>query len=254
MDIDTSKPNPGRIYDYLLGGEHNFPADRQAAERLLQIAPMMPHWMRLNRWFLYYAVDQLAEGNFSCYIDLATGLPTQGYLHERVAEDARIIYNDIDPATVMFARQIIGDRPTIRYIQSDTRDIDHILGEAEKLFGDERRVGICMVGISYFLDDAGFSQVVRKLYEWAAPGSRLALSYATFPGDAGEVGTMYAKMGTNIFPRSSEEVLDLVAPWHLREPGLQSLVDVAERQLGAPISAEMLGSRDTMSGGIFEKL
>jgi hypothetical protein len=253
MDIDTSKPNPGRIYDYLLGGDHNFPADRAAAERLVQLAPMMPHWMRLNRWFLYYAVDQLAAGKFSCYIDLATGLPTQGYLHERVAEDARIIYNDIDPATVMFARQIIGDRPTIRYIQSDARDIDRILGEAEKLFGAERCVGISMVGISYFLDDDGFSQAARKLYDWAAPGSRMALSYATFPREEHEVGSMYAKMGASLFPRTGEEVQQLVAPWRLLEPGLRSLVDVAEEQLGAPIPSEMLGSRETMSGGIFEK-
>ena len=38
--INTSVPNPARIYDYLLGGKDNFPADREVAEQLLAIAPV----------------------------------------------------------------------------------------------------------------------------------------------------------------------------------------------------------------------
>ena len=36
---DTSKPNAGRIYVYLLGGSHNFEVDRQRAEGVLKIFP-----------------------------------------------------------------------------------------------------------------------------------------------------------------------------------------------------------------------
>jgi S-adenosyl methyltransferase len=34
-DLDTGVAHPARVYDYWLGGTDNFPADREAAERVL---------------------------------------------------------------------------------------------------------------------------------------------------------------------------------------------------------------------------
>ena len=36
---DASKPNAGRVYDYLLGGNNNFEIDRKAGDQLIAIAP-----------------------------------------------------------------------------------------------------------------------------------------------------------------------------------------------------------------------
>jgi len=60
MEIDTTKPNAGRIYDYYLGGSHNFEVDRRAAEQLLALIPSAKPGARLNRWFLYDVVERLA--------------------------------------------------------------------------------------------------------------------------------------------------------------------------------------------------
>ena len=39
--IDTSTAHIARVYDYFLGGKDNFPADRQAAARILKGNPGM---------------------------------------------------------------------------------------------------------------------------------------------------------------------------------------------------------------------
>jgi hypothetical protein len=38
-EIDTSVAHPARVYDYRLGGTSNYPADREAAERVLAATP-----------------------------------------------------------------------------------------------------------------------------------------------------------------------------------------------------------------------
>ena len=37
--IDTSKANIARVYDYWLGGSHNFRADQDAARALIAVEP-----------------------------------------------------------------------------------------------------------------------------------------------------------------------------------------------------------------------
>lgn len=256
MDIDTSKPNAGRIYDYLLGGHHNFEADRNAAEFLRQQVPQLPKWMRLNRWFLGHAVDGLVAGGFNHYIDLATGLPTQGYLHERVPATTRIIYNDIDPTTVAYAEQMLVGRTNIRYVQSDIRSPEQVLRQADAFFGGERHVGICMVGVAYFIDDAALKHTLRQLYDWAAPGSRLAVSFITvngaFPVDA-PVMEIYQKMGSAIYPRTQAEIADVMQLWRPIAPGLRALASYIEEETGIAVQIPQLPSGEAMMGGIFEK-
>lgn len=256
MQIDTTKPNAGRIYDYLLGGHHNFESDRLAAEQLAQLAPQIPKWMRLNRWFLNHAVDELASANFNHYIDLATGLPTQGYIHERVPQTARIIYNDIDPTTVAYAHQMLGDWPNIDYAEADIRQIDQILERATTFFGTPQRVGICMVGVAYFIEDEAVARVLRQLYDWAAPGSRLAISYISVEhavDGADPVMQLYRQIGTPLYPRTIEQIQQLTHPWQPCGKGLRRLAEFVQEAHGMPIQVEQSEPRESMVGGIFEK-
>lgn len=256
MQIDTTKPNAGRIYDYMLGGHHNFEADRLAAERLAQLAPQLPKLMRLNRWFLNHAVDELAAASFNYYIDLATGLPTQGYIHERVPEAAKIIYNDIDPTTVAYARQVLNGWTNIRYAEADIRQIDRILDEARTFFSPGERVGICMVGVAYFIEDAALHNTLRRLYEWAAPGSRLAISYIAVEQEVERndpVMQMYHKMGNPLYPRTITQALQLTAPWQPCGAGLRKLTEYIQEVQASPVAIEQGEPRESMVGGIFEK-
>jgi len=223
MDIDRTKANAGRIYDYFLGGSHNFEIDRAAAMQISAMVPSAQSAARLNRWYMHAAIEQLVAAGLNCYLDLATGLPTQGYIHD-LAPDALILYNDIDPVTVEYGRLIVGNMPNVRYIQSNITQIDDILKEADRHFQGERCVAVCFVGAAYFFDDATITYILDRLHKWCAPGSQVALSWAV----VGEmidhpVLEMYKRMGSPIYVRSLETIRGMLANWTINDPGLLPL-------------------------------
>lgn len=231
MEIDTTKPNSARIYDYMLGGKHNYPVDRAAAKQLLQAVPDVRQSVYLYRYFLLEAVRRLAKMNFACYLDLASGIPTEGYIHERVPETAKVIYNDIDPETIAYARQIVADKPNIHCIQGDLQNIDAILGQAEDFFEGERRIGICMVGVVYFIEDDALRHVFQRLYEWSAPGSMLAInSFPPYDPNEWAAVKFYQSIGVTLHGRTPDELLRLAAPWQVMDE-LAPIESYAERNL-----------------------
>ena len=102
-ELDTGVAHPARVYDYWLGGTNNFPADREAAERVLAVTPGLRWRVRANRAFLARATRFLAgEAGIGQFLDLGTGIPGTGNTHEvaqQVAPRARVVYVDNDPST-----------------------------------------------------------------------------------------------------------------------------------------------------------
>jgi hypothetical protein len=98
--LDTSRPHPARVYDYLLGGKSSFAADRALAEKMLQETPGLRIAARKNRAFLGRAVQYLAgEAGVRQFLDIGTGLPTAGNVHEvaqRIAPGSGVVYADND--------------------------------------------------------------------------------------------------------------------------------------------------------------
>ncbi|HEY1017193.1 MAG TPA: SAM-dependent methyltransferase [Herpetosiphonaceae bacterium] len=229
MDIDTTKPNAGRIYDYMLGGNHNFEADRAAADQLLKFMPSAKNGMLLNRWFMHDVIDRLSEAGFDCFLDLASGLPTQGYVHELVP-NAKVLYNDRDPVTVAYGREIIAGLPNVRYNQSNISEIGDILKAADEHFAGQRKVAVMMVGIAYFLPDDVLKNIIDTLYDWLAPGSQMALSwmkinYADPRTEAIQV--MYRQMGSP-FHDHEHTILPMLERWDLGEQGTIPLTQWVE--------------------------
>ncbi len=75
-------PNIARVYDYLLGGSHNFDADRVAAAQFLARWPDARQTMSANRAFLGRAVRYLArEAGIRQFLDIGSGIPTMGNVH-----------------------------------------------------------------------------------------------------------------------------------------------------------------------------
>lgn len=234
MDQEPTTPNVARVYDYLIGGDHNFAVDRAAGDRVAENIPIAVQGMRLNRLFLEYVVEDMVRAGLREFIDLATGLPTEGAVHERVPEPARIVYNDHDPEVVAYSRQIIGDRPNIHYVESKIEDIETILAVAERAFGSERRVGIIMIGVAYFIDDDSLRRVFERLHAWAMPGSLLAVSsFDVNENDPGWQRTreMYDRMGSRFYPRTRAHLLNLAHNWQPYQHGLEGLEEVVEREL-----------------------
>lgn len=237
--IQIEESTPAGVYDYLIGGDHYNAADKRVGDMLRQSLPWAPKGMRHGRWALFTFVDQFAKAGLTHYIDLATGFPTEDYPHAHLSPDSKIIYNDINPQVVEEARRIIGERDTIRYVQTNARDIDAILSVAEGLFGSERRVAISMVGLVYFIDDAGVASMFERLYDWSATGSQLGVT--TFVADDNDPNyrkllNAYARMGVQVYQRAPQEILRLAGPWRLGPGGMPRLEVLAEQHLGTRVA------------------
>ena len=183
--INTGVPNPARIYDYLLGGKDNFPADRQVAEQLLAIAPVARDVVEDNRAFLRRAVRVLTrEGGIRQFIDLGSGLPTQGNVHEiaqAIAPDARVVYVDNDAMVVTHSRALLAGNNTVA-IQADLREPDRILGhpEVRELIDFHRPIALLLMAILHFIpDDEDPLGIVARFRDALPTGSYLAISHGT---------------------------------------------------------------------------
>lgn len=248
MDTDATKPNIGRIYDYVLGGHHNIEIDRIAAQHILKIFPSYPRWARLNRWFLHLVAEQWAASGHHNILDLGSGMPTQDHLHT-LLPDAKVLYTDNDPLTVAYAREILGDNRSVAYLQADIRQPGPILETADRFFGGDRQVAIGCIGMVYFIDDASLINLMRALHDWAAHGSVMALSfiYSSAPMQRTvELTAISKRMDTEFYPRDEMAIRRLVVPWQVRELkplttwlAVENLIQESDR---AGVDLEMYGA------------
>jgi S-adenosyl methyltransferase len=183
--INTGVPNPARIYDYLLGGKDNFPADREVAEQLLAIAPVARDVVEDNRAFLGRAVRFLtSEGGIRQFIDLGSGLPTQGNVHEIAqadATDARVVYVDNDAMVVTHSRALLAGDNTVA-VQADLREPESVLAhpEVRQLIDFDQPVALLLMAILHFVpDDEDPFGIVARFRDALPAGSYLAISHGT---------------------------------------------------------------------------
>ncbi len=229
--IDTSTASPARVYDYLLGGKDNFPADREAAEAILALAPQAREVARTNRAFLQRAVRLLAsEGGIRQFLDIGTGLPTQGNVHEiaqQVAPDARVVYVDHDPVVYAHANALLANNnQTTIAIQADLRQPDAILQhpQVQELLDFTKPVGLLLVAVLHFIPDSDDpAAIVARFRDAMALGSFLVVSHASGDFDpklAAKVARVYQRASAPLVLRTREQIERLFDGWALVEPGL----------------------------------
>ncbi|BCY13153.1 SAM-dependent methyltransferase [Actinoplanes sp. L3-i22] len=226
--IDVNVPSAARVYDYFLGGAHNFAVDRALAGQIASMTPNIGETMRSNRVFLRRAVRYLAAQGVRQFLDIGSGIPTAGNVHEialEAAPGARVVYVDIDPVAVEHSRAILAGVDGTGVILADMRDVDRVLAESEKLgldFG--RPVAVLLAGVLHFVPDAdGPAALVAALGAAVAPGSYLLISHATADGQPPEVieaQRLSGRTGTEIALRSGAEITTYFAGFDLVDPGL----------------------------------
>lgn len=230
--IDTTRPSAGRIYDYLLGGHHNFEVDRQAADQLVKLLPFMPKFMRLQRWCLQDLAVELAEKRgYDVIVDFASGLPTNDHIHHVVPEGTTVIYSDFDPVVVEYAREILADTPNVHFFHADARRPDELLNRpaVEEILAGRRDVAVVYWGITGFLPDEDIAHAARFLYEWTGPGACWTVQAQGAGADSdhpSSVATrqLYARMGTQTYIHTLEQTQQLVAPWRADSTGFVDLL------------------------------
>jgi O-methyltransferase involved in polyketide biosynthesis len=233
LTFDASVTHPARIYNYWLGGKDNFAADRQAAQEVLDVMPVIAQVARSNRMFLSTAVHYLVvQAGIRQFLDIGTGLPTENNTHEvaqNVAPESRIVYVDNDPIVLSHARALLTSDPRGRctYVHADARDADKILAEAAGMLDFSEPVAVIMLGLLHFIPDADDPYGLIRRYLDAVPsGSYLAISHASsdLKTDTGTAGQRYnSHSATAITFRSRQEVTRLVAGLDLVPPGVSPL-------------------------------
>jgi S-adenosyl methyltransferase len=238
-DINTSVANSARIYDYLLGGKDNFPADREVAEQVLAVVPVSRMVTRQNRTYLRRVVRYLAaEAGIRQFLDLGSGLPTQGNVHElaqAVAPDARVVYVDNDPVVVTHGRALLeGDNTLV--VQADLRQPEEIVGhpQVRQLLDFDRPIAVLLVSVLHFVSDQQDPcGVVARLRQAVPAGSYLAISHGTadlpvrpdlsqveMAEMAVKTAELYRAAALPFAFRSKAEVTRLFEGWELVPPGV----------------------------------
>jgi S-adenosyl methyltransferase len=227
--VDPTRPSPVRIYDYFLGGTRNFPADREAAERLRATVPDVLDAMLANRGFHGRAAIWIAGQGVRQFIDIGAGLPTRNNTHEavhKVAPDARVVYVDHDPMVAAYSGPLRAARGTTMLVTADWRNPGAVLGDLglRRLIDLAHPAGVLMTTLLSFVPDEDDPWgLVARYMEAVAPGSYLALSHGTYdkipPGMIQAGREALANVAEKVHLRSKAEVerffdgLELVPPY-----------------------------------------
>ncbi|WP_308258184.1 SAM-dependent methyltransferase [Saccharothrix obliqua] len=241
-DIDLSRPSIARVYDYWLGGAHNFAVDRAVGDKVIADVPVLRSVILNHRAFLRRAVRYLLAHGIRQFLDLGSGIPTVGNVHEiaqSVDPTARVVYVDIDPVAVAHSRAILTGNELVGVLQTDVRDARAVLDspEVRDMLDFDQPIAVLMVALLHFVPDAEDPAGVVAAYRDVIPaGSFLAVSHAGHEDGEWDPAWDDAKglYNRGVSPityrdRSSVESLfkgfDLVAPgvarlplWHPESP------------------------------------
>ncbi|GGX96297.1 hypothetical protein GCM10010358_57540 [Streptomyces minutiscleroticus] len=226
-EIDTSRPHPARIYDYLLGGKDNYEVDRQAAERLASVAPEARIGVQANRAFMRRAVRHVVGSGVRQILDIGTGLPTSPNVHEiarETAPDVRVAYVDNDPIVKTHADALLGDSSATSIVLADLRDPRAVLDhpDVRRVIDFDEPVALLLVAILHFLSEADEPErVVATLRDALPAGSFLVLSHATGDfADRSGAQAVYNDATATMSLRNRAEVERFFDGFDLVEPGL----------------------------------
>ncbi|MFG2334835.1 SAM-dependent methyltransferase [Streptomyces sp. NPDC048604] len=233
--IDISVPSVSRMYDFYLGGSHNFEVDREAARKAMEFLPGLPKIMQANRAFMRRAVRYAIGEGVTQFLDIGSGIPTFGNVHEvarQASPEARVVYVDHDPVAVAHSRAVLEGDERTAVVAADLRKPRDILNSPEVagLLDLDRPVALLLVAVLHFLEDQDDPYgAVAELTAALAPGSLLVVTHASYEGipvseeqASGTVG-VYRETRNPLVMRSHEEIAAFFAGWELVEPGLVSM-------------------------------
>ncbi|WP_286989196.1 SAM-dependent methyltransferase [Thermomonospora sp. CIF 1] len=256
--LNTRMPHPARVYDYWLGGENNFPADRELGDLMARISPDISVSVQAVRAFFKRAVRHLVrEAGIRQFLDLGSGLPTQGNVHEvaqRLDPECRVVYVDSDPDVCAHGTALL-EGPAAertRMAQGDIRYPAMVLGHpaVTELLDFDRPVAVLFNAILHVLEDRQeIEAIVGRFADALVPGSRLLISLPSaelLPPGQSEALYGSARMAPYpIFFRTYSQILRLFSGFDLVEPGL---VHICQWRPDGPVPQEH--RQAAMYGGI----
>jgi SAM-dependent methyltransferase len=228
---DTGKANIARVYDWWIGGTHNFRADQDAARALIAVEPNMRAMARANRAFLGRAVRFLAaEAGVRQFLDIGSGIPTEQNVHQvaqGTAPGSRVVYVDNDDVVVGHSKLMLEGNPEATVIQADLRDPASILdsGETRRLIDFSQPVGVLLVAVLHLIPDSDRpDETLAALRATLAPGSYLVIGHACRDARPELASAVQAAYTSRVAARGALRTRDQIARFFdgftLVEPGL----------------------------------
>jgi SAM-dependent methyltransferase len=236
-DVDLERPSISRIWDWFLGGSHNFAVDREVAKKTLELMPEGPMMARINRAFLSRAVRWCVSAGVTQFLDIGSGIPTAGNVHQivqRINPAARVVYVDIDPVAVTHTRLLLGDDERVAAAYGDLRQPGLILNapEVHRTLDLDQPVALVLVAILHFISAADDPMsILARLRSVLAPGSHLVLAHGSkdtdgMPREHLEAARKnYERTVASVTLRSRSEIEALFTGFELVEPGVVWLPD-----------------------------
>lgn len=228
-------PNVARVYDYMLGGWHNFAVDREFAKQVEKARPGASQAVRASRAFLGRAVRWLVGAGIGQFLDIGSGVPTLGNVHEaaeEVAPDARVMYVDIDPIIVAHSRAILAGNPRVKILHADLRRpmdiVDH--PDVTDLLDFSEPVGVVLSMVLTLIPDADDPcAIVGQLRDAMVAGSYIVVAHPVQLADRAEAQEKIRKLTnrttTPVWYRSREQIARMLTGLDIVEPGLVPLTD-----------------------------
>jgi S-adenosyl methyltransferase len=252
--FDPTRPNIARVWDYWLGGKDNFAADRELAQKLLEVHPPSAQMARENRQFLARAVGFVAARGVQQFIDIGPGLPTAVNTHDiaqQVEPRARVAYVDNDPMVISHARSLLARSPGVIALPGDMRDPGGILADAglTELIDLAEPACVILSGVLHFVDVATARDVAAAVTRAVVPGSYLIISVGSGNPSEGAAFTS-AYSAARVYIHAQEEILGFFDGLELVPPGV---VPVMSWYGDGPAPYRLTPPTATFLGGVAQK-
>jgi hypothetical protein len=228
-DVDLDRPSGARIYDYLLGGSHNFAHDRELAEKFLKAQPNAREIARLNRAFLRRVVLFMINNGIRQFLDLGSGIPTLGNVHEiaQLADpQCRVVYVDYEEIAVAHSELMLQNNDRATIVQADLTVPDDVLKhpDTQEMLDFDQPIGLLMVGVFHFVAPEKNPRGIVATYRDAiVPGSCLGFSQFTadmMPEEMARVVEVMSHSRDPMYPRSHAEITELFDGFDIVPPGI----------------------------------
>lgn len=229
--LDLDRPSAARIYDYLLGGGHNFAHDRELAERFLKAQPYAKEIARLNRAFLRRVVLYMIENGVRQLLDLGSGIPTVGNVHEiaqKADPEIRVVYVDYEDVAVAHSSLMLQDNERATIVQADLTEPGSVLDhpDTRAMLDFEQPVGLLMVGVFHFVPPGKDPNGIVAAYRDAVTAnSYLGFSQFTadmMPAEMARIVEVMSHSRDPMYPRSKAEITTLFDGFEIAPPGIVS--------------------------------
>ena len=182
--VDPSVPNAARMWNYTIGGKNNFAADRKASAAVLEAMPSLALSARLARRFQADAVRMLLGLGVRQFMDIGTGLPADGAVHEvaqREHPESRVVYVDNDPVVMAHARALLTSTPegACAFVHADIREPGKILAQAAETLDLTQPTAVIALMVLHFLSDEDDPyETVRRLMDGISGTGYLVIAHA----------------------------------------------------------------------------